>query len=255
MLFGVCAGPQQIPQIKAAGYDFVELPLYPLSCMSDEEFAKVRCLVEENDLPSRVVNLFFGGDAPILREDSTKIVRDYIEAALARAAALGCKIAVIGSGTARRRPDDMPVEVFFDRFATTVRTAIEAADTFGITIVIEPICRKETNTINTISDAIAFTDSIGDERLKLHADTYHMFANGESLDRLAQTKGRLAHLHIARANVDRGVPCEEDVAFLGELGDTLAACNYDGYVSIEATYKDFENEIIASRPLLQKLAR
>jgi sugar phosphate isomerase/epimerase len=136
-----------------------------------------------------------------------------------------------------------------------VRTAIEVADTFGITIVIEPICYKETNTINTISDAIALTDHIGDERLKWHADTYHMFINGESMSELAQTKGRLAHLHVARANEDRGVPCEEDAAFMASLGDTLAAMDYDGYVSIEATYKDFANEIVAVRPLLQKLAR
>ncbi len=255
MLLGVCAGPDQIPQIKAAGYDFVELPLYTISCMSDEEFAKVRHLVEENDLPALVFNLFFGGDAPILREDSTDVVRAYIEAALARAAALGCKVAVIGSGTARRRPDDMPVEVFFDRFATTVRTAIEVADTFGITIVIEPLRAAETNTINTVAQAVAFADSLQDERLRLHADTYHMFCNGESLNALVQTKGRLVHLHVARANEDRGVPCEEDAAFMASLGDTLAAMDYDGYVSIEAAYKDFANEIVAVRPLLQKLAR
>ncbi len=255
MLFGVCAGPQQIPQIKAAGYDFVELPLYPLSCMSDEEFAKVRRLVEENDLPSRVVNLFFGGDAPILREDSTKIVRDYIEAALARAAALGCQVAVIGSGTARRRPDDMPADVFFERFSKTVRTAIEVADTFGITIVIEPLRAAETNTINTVAQAIAFADSIQDERLRLHADTYHMSCNGEPMTEILRTKGRLAHLHIARPNIDRGIPREADRPFVEEVAAVLAACDYDGYVSIEAACTDFDSDIKAARPLLQRLAR
>ena len=255
MLFGICAGPEQIPQIKAAGYDFVELPLYTLSCMSDEAFDRVQQLVAEYALPSLVVNQFFGGDAPILREDSTDVVRTYIQTALARAAALGCKVAVIGSGAARRRPDDMPLDVFHTRFATTIRTAIEVAATFGITIVIEPLCAKDSNTLNTISEAVAFTDSIGDERLQLHADTYHMFINGEAMDALAQTKGRLAHLHVARINEDRGVPCEADAAFLEELGALLAAYDYDGYVSIEAAYRDFENEIVAVRPLLQKLAR
>lgn len=255
MLLGVCAGPDKIPQIKAAGYDFVELPLYMLSCMSDEEFQKVKQLVAENELPALAVNGFFGGDAPILQEDSTDVVRAYIKAALARAAALGCKVAVIGSGAARRRPDDMPLDVFYARFATTVRTAIEVADTYGITIVIEPLRAAETNTINTVAQAVAFADSLQDERLSLHADTYHMSCNGESLMELLRTKGRLAHLHIARPNVDRGIPREADRPFLEELAEMLATCGYDGYVSIEAACTDFESDIQAARPLLQRLAR
>ncbi len=255
MKFGVCGNVQQAAAIKAAGYDFIELPLYHISCLSDEEFAQAKRTLEELELKALTFNLFFGGDAPILQEDSTDVVRAYIKAALARAAALGCKVAVIGSGAARRRPDDMPLDVFYARFATTVRTAIEVADTYGITIVIEPLRAAETNTINTVAQAVAFADSLQDERLRLHADTYHMSCNGESLTELLRTKGRLAHLHIARPNVDRGIPREADRPFVEELAEMLATCGYDGYVSIEAACTDFESDIQAARPLLQRLAR
>ncbi|MBQ7302847.1 MAG: sugar phosphate isomerase/epimerase [Clostridia bacterium] len=255
MKFGVCGNVQQAAAIKAAGYDFIEMPLYPTSCLSDEEFAQVKCTLEEMGLKSLIFNQFFAGDAPILQEDAADTVRPYVRAALARAAALGCQVAVIGSGTARRCPDDMSADVFFERFSKTVRMVIDEAEKWGITIVIEPLRAAETNTINTVAQAIAFADSIQDERLRLHADTYHMSCNGEPMTEILRTKGRLAHLHIARPNIDRGIPREADRPFVEEVAAVLAACDYDGYVSIEAACTDFDSDIKAARPLLQRLAR
>ena len=100
----------------------------------------------------------------------------------------------------------------------------------GITILLEPINRYETNFINTIDQALAFNEKV-ENRLRILFDTFHMNIEAKSFTgELLKVKEKLGHVHIADSN--RWAPgCghinfQDIVHFLDEIG-------YDKYISAE----------------------
>ena len=101
------------------------------------------------------------------------------------------------SGGARRLPDGFPPERGRRQLIDAARLAAEIADRFDITIVMEPLFRKATNTLNSVEEGIAFVDAVTHPRLRLLADLFHMHAEHEPFAHLPQAGARLAHMHLA----------------------------------------------------------
>jgi sugar phosphate isomerase/epimerase len=109
----------------------------------------------------------------------------------------------------------------------------------------------ETNEINFVSECVEAVKELSHPFVRALADFYHMYKVGEGVESIEKTEGLLAHVHIARANEDRGAPNQEDVNDLEKLSKSLKKIGYEGRVSIEAAYKDFEKEIEIAYPLLE----
>ena len=242
MRFGVCAYIDEILTVKKVGYDFLETSLSNIMSMTDEEFEKAKEKVISSGLKVEAFNGFFPGDMPILDDDAVEKVREYTAKALKRAVELGGEIAVMGSGAARRRPDDMDIDTFNIKFERLLKLLAQEAVTAGITVVVEPLSQGDTNTVNTIRDAMPWVKKINHPNLKVLADTCHMHKNQEDFKEIENTEGLLSHVHISRG--DRGVPGLENCESFKPLVEVLKKINYNSRVSIEAMYKDFEKEII-----------
>lgn len=253
MRFGVCTPAHRADIARAHGYDYIEMPLGSLSEMSEEAFKEAYDQLSHAGIASEAFNCFFTGPLNILSPDPADIeaVRTYSRNALARAARLGGKIAVIGSGDARRRPEGVSQEEFDVNFIRLMNMLGDEAAKVGMTVVVEPLNANETNTIITVAEGLELTKRVAHPNVRSLADFFHMFKNGETLEAVEQSGGLLAHVHIARASHDRGVPRAEDAADLARYAAALKKCGYNGRLSIEATYRDFENEIAAARSLLE----
>jgi 5-keto-L-gluconate epimerase len=101
----------------------------------------------------------------------------------------------------------------------------------GVTILLEPLNRYESDYINRVADVAAIAAEIGAPNLKLLADTFHM--NIEEPDIAASLKaagGLLAHVHLVDTNREAPGHGHLDVAaVLAALEET----GYRGYLSFE----------------------
>jgi sugar phosphate isomerase/epimerase len=254
MKIGVCCTDlNKAAFIKSIGYDFIETSLNGLEKMSEEEFSIALKTLKQADIQVEAVNGFYPSDMQILNLEKSDEIRAYCQKALKRASLLGAEIAVMGSGGARKRPDGMSKEEYKKRLFSLLKIMGEEGEKTGITIVVEPLNFMETNEINFVSECVEVVKELSHPFVRVLADFYHMYKVGEGVESIEKTEGLLAHLHIARANEDRGTPNEEDRKDLENIFKTLRKIGYQGRISIEAAYKDFEKEIAIAYPLLEEV--
>ena len=102
----------------------------------------------------------------------------------------------------------------------------------GITIAIEPLNRNECNVINTVEEAYNLAREVNLPNVRILADVYHMYRNGEDLSILGRAGEMLAHVHVADPNT-RMFPGDTDCPYLCDFFATLCEIGYDGCVTIE----------------------
>ncbi len=243
-----------LPAARAAGFDYIELPLSALAGLSEAEFTRVCEALAQNSLPCEACNLFFPAG---LRLTGPRVlveeVRDYLELALARAAAVGARVVVFGSGGARRVPEGFRVEQAWEQLAWMLRQAGDIAAGLGIRIAIEPLNRGETNIINTGAEGYSLAKMVDHPNVGLLLDIYHMVKEGEDFSIAQAAREVLAHAHFAEPTA-RAFPMAVDEtgrAFFGALGKA----GYRGRVSLEAGYRDFQGEARAAVQVMRELAK
>lgn len=112
-----------------------------------------------------------------------------------------------------------------------IRGYADVARGAGVTLLIEPINRYETNFINTVAEAIAFIDSLNCANVGVLEDTFHMNIEESSLDEAIALGGaRLLYVHTADSN--RLAPGLGHVDFVS-LAKTLGRVGYCGYLCAE----------------------
>ena len=245
--FGVCGSIDKMPIVKEQGYDYLEMSFSALTAMSEEEYREVLGMTAQYDMKVEAYNGFFPGDIMIVGENvDYDVIAAHAQKGMKRAAALGGKIAVIGSGRSRKVPEGFDFETAHDQFAKTLRICGEIAEKYGMTIVVEPLQTKETNLINTVAEGMEICQKVNHPAVKCLADFFHVFCSGETLDAIRDGGQMLAHLHIARANEDRCMPTEEDIPKVREWAAAVKANGYSGRLSLEGAYPGDYAQCLAS---------
>ena len=252
MRFGVCTSFDNIPALIDAGYDYLEFNFTSLVEMSDEEFEQAKATVEKYNFYSESFNCFFPWNIRLTGPDvDYDLIASHIRAGMPRAAALGGKICVIGSGGSRKIPDGFDFDTGYDQFARVLGIAGDIAAEYGITIVVEPLQAWETNLINTVEQSIEIVKKVNKPNVKALADFYHVYRSGETLDAIRNNDGWLAHLHLARANDDRAMPYEEDIPKIKEWAEAVKESGYNGNLSLEGSYlPEFDECIRRTRKII-----
>ena len=108
----------------------------------------------------------------------------------------------------------------------------DRADALGITLSLEVVNRYESNLFNTVAGALAFLDELGDPRIKLHVDTYHMNIEESDLFSPVLSAGdRLGYVHIGESH--RGYLGSGTVDF-DAFFRALDLIGYDGPIIFES---------------------
>jgi len=112
-----------------------------------------------------------------------------------------------------------------------IRACAEYAGQKGITLLIEPINRYETNFINSSADGLQLLDEIGDPNVKLLLDTFHMNIEEVDLIKAFQDVGDLlGYVHLADSN--RLAPGQGHLDF-EKILRTLEDIGYQGCLTAE----------------------
>ena len=253
MKFGVCSAPETLSAVRDAGYDYAEWNFSKLAALSEDEFDTVKDTVNRVGLPIEAFNGFFGSGVSLNAGLDLDFVRAHCRRGFARAAALGGKVAVLGSGGARKIPEGYDRTLAEEQFLQALQICGDAAGEVGMTVVLEPLNRRETNFMNSVAEGAAILDRIPHPNLQLLADFYHVAEEKEPLSALIAQKDRIRHLHLALPQT-RLLPTVADSEIGSAWRDCLKAMDYEGRISLEGKASpDFETAIRNAKPFLEGL--
>jgi sugar phosphate isomerase/epimerase len=242
MKLGVCCNVlgETYPLAKECGFDYCEYAFRELFEMSDENFEKVLKNIDEIGLPVIRANGMFWNETKFFGEDkaSKEEIKKMLDTAFPRARKMGIKVLVWGSGPTRKIPDDVLREDAEKELIEFGNMFADYAKEYGMTIVIEPLCKKETNVFNTVKNACEYSRKLNRPEIKVLADNFHMMAESETYEVFEKNMDLLVHTHIAEAEFGsdkvRLVPNEKDELTAKNFILELKKAGYDGTVSIEA---------------------
>lgn len=222
MRFGVCCGLDEAPLALSLGYDYVELGASAIAAAPD--------LAPYRNLTIEATNLFFPASIQLFGAEPDAY-RSYAPVAIERAASLGVRVMVVGSGNSRRAPHGIAPDVAEARFAEVARDLQTMATPHGITIAPESLNRSETNVGNDLG---ALAHGLRAEGVAYTADLYHILfeanADGKPPNLAEQVPFAPAHVHLA--DLPRFAPAVDDesvIAFAHRLRDV----GYAGRISLE----------------------
>jgi len=108
----------------------------------------------------------------------------------------------------------------------------ERAASLGITLALEVVNRYEANLFNTVRGAMAYLDELGDPRIKLHVDTYHMnIEESDLFSPVLDAGDRIGYVHIGESH--RGYLGSGTVDF-DSFFRALQRIGYDGPITFES---------------------
>ena len=172
---------------------------------------------------------------------------------MARAARLGVKIAVVGSGGARKVPEGFDPLRGRRQFAEALARVGDAGLRRGILTVIEPLNRSETNLVNRFQDGAALADELDHPGVRTLIDYYHMAMEEENPSVLLDHPGALHHVHIANPN-GRVFPRNTGESAYEAFFLIWRRAGYDARISIEGKSDDPAKDAPSALSMLRELA-
>jgi sugar phosphate isomerase/epimerase len=167
---------------------------------------------------------------PAVRARTTAFMRHLCELC----AALGGRYLVHGSPGQRRVPQGDTHAQALARATAAWALAGEAAGRCGVTYCIEPLSRDQTDVVNTVAEAVAVVQAVGQPALRTMIDTSSAgLAEDLSVPALIERwlpSGLVAHIQLNDPN--RRAPGQGEMAF-GPVLAALRQGGWEGWVAVE----------------------
>ncbi|OZM82206.1 sugar phosphate isomerase/epimerase [Pseudonocardia sp. MH-G8] len=215
---------------REAGYDILEIPaLDPASI----DIPHTKAVLAGHGVRG-VCSLGLDLDADISSPDPDVVARGQARLADALAVVTGIGGDYLGGAVfSALAKYDRPLDPRGrENMIAGLRTLAREAAGHGVTVGLEPVNRYESNAINTVADALAVIDEVGEPNVVVHLDVYH--ANIEETDFVSPVReagSRLGYVHIGESHRGYlGTGTIDFPAFFGALRDT----GYSGPVTFES---------------------
>jgi sugar phosphate isomerase/epimerase len=243
MKFGICTPWTNAQSVAAAGWDYIEESVQAIlqGTVDDANWTQAQ-KITASELPVPVANLLVpaaikitgpAADLPTLQKYMTRV--------LSRAPGVGIKTLVFGSGGARNVPDGFDRVAALNQIIEFLRISAPIAARHGVTIVIEPLNRRECNIINSVEEAIVYIKTVNHPNVQCLVDSYHFWLENEPLESLENAMPWIRHVHLADTE-GRVAPGQSGKADYLPFFRVLKNGGYDSLMSFEGTAMlDFEN--------------
>ena len=160
---------------------------------------------------------------------------------------------VFGSSGAKNVPEGFPYDQAWQQIVQAMQIAAPIAAQHGITIVIEPLNKKEANIVLNGAEGLRLAREIDRPSVQLLIDFYHMALEGESPDILLAAGDAIRHTHISTAPA-RTYPITAEPGYLPFFAN-LKAIGYGGRISVEARTDNFQADAAAALAVLRQLGK
>lgn len=237
MQFGICATLEDAAKVKAAGADFLEGNAQTVFRGMEEKWEKPKI-----EMPLAACNALVSAVLKITgMEAQPPKLWEYLERVCQRAQSCGVEVLVFGSAGARNVPEGFDREKAKTQLLDFLRAAGWAAKDRGITVVIEPLEKKESNILHTVGECMELVKLVNLPSVQCLVDSYHFWANGDSLESLRQALPHIYHVHVADLD-GRVAPGMSGKANYQPLFRVLKEGGYNRCISIEALNFDITKD-------------
>ncbi|MDR1676255.1 MAG: sugar phosphate isomerase/epimerase [Tannerella sp.] len=240
---GICTSIENASILKEAGCSYAEIGIsgFFVPDRPDSAFVPNREKAATCVLPVSAGNIFFPGNLRLTGPDvDLEKTLAYVDVAMRRAQQTGTKIFVLGSGGSRRIPDGFDRETAVEQFTELCRRIALLGEKYGVTVVLEPLRKEETNLIHTVREGMEIVRAVNHPNLQVLADFYHMACAGEDAQALVEAGASLHHCHIAE-KTGRTAPGVHGDDFTPYF-KALKQINYRGSLSIECNWTRLEEQ-------------
>jgi sugar phosphate isomerase/epimerase len=250
---GIIAPLEQDSIVYAAGFrmlgESVGRMLSP--SLTEEQFQQNLLRIKNAKCRVVLCNIFFPGNIKIAGPsvDENRVL-GYADTVFLRAKKAGIPLIVLGSGGARRIPDDYdPVKAKTDFVPLCRKLAILAAK-YGISIALESLESAESNFLISLKSAAEVVRMVDQPNFKLNADIFHMMREGESPQSIVDAADVLVYCEIAEKQ-KRSLPGVQGDDFKPWLR-ALRKANYKSHIFIEGNTTDPGNDMPLSFKFLTR---
>ncbi len=235
MLFGMYAPTENASAMKVAGWDFVEGNIIELlqGELTDDQWqgaaravkAPIPLLAANRLLPPHIKPVGPTFDLPKLQQ--------YMQRVISRAARIGMKTLVFGSGVARTVPAGFDRASARDQLLDFIRMSTEIAAKHGVLIVAEPLNRAECNIMNGVPECMEYVRAVNHPNFQCLVDSYHVWLDNDPLEPLTENVPWLKHVHVSDVE-NRNVPSPHTPHDYQAFFNALKKGGYDGPIAVES---------------------
>ncbi|MCZ4222121.1 sugar phosphate isomerase/epimerase family protein [Pedobacter rhodius] len=219
--------------------------------LSEEKFKQNLDLIKKAKGKLYMCNVMFPGQMKIAGPDVIEqTVLTYAEGLFSRAEQAGVGVIILGSGTARRLPDNYDVNKAQADFVSLFKKIAVLAAKHKVKIALENLQSSETNFLTSLKSAAEVVRLVNHPNFRLNADIFHMRREGESPQSIIDAKDLLIHCEIAE-NEARTLPGIKGDDFKPYL-QALKKAKYKGPIFIEANTNFSPSDIALSFKFLTK---
>lgn len=242
MQIGICASPEELRDFASLDYVEANVQSFLVPQQDEAAFAARREAAKACPAPISAANCFLPGGmkstGPAVDDAALDV---YAQTAFRRAAQVGINIIVFGSGGSRQVPAGWDHARATDQLVRFLgRVGPWAADQ-GVTLVLEPLNRDETNIVNTLDEGLAIVQAVNAPGVRLLADLYHMLREEETPEALRRAGRWLSHTHLAeKANrTPPGIAGDDFRPFLAVLKEI----GFDDRMSLECRWENLPAQL------------
>ena len=157
--------------------------------------------------------------------------RDYLDSLIRFCGDLGGRVLIFGSPKQRDVYEGLTYDQAWDYARETFAHCADTAVDSGVYLCIEALAKRETEFINTITEAVRMVNEVGKPHFRAMIDIKAILDDGRPLPEIIEEAAPYAmHVHANDAS-GRG-PGMGDTDFV-PIAAALRKIGYDGYVSVE----------------------
>ena len=228
--------PSAISNLRKEGFDCIQLPLYRLMDLNEDEFSKVKEDIRGEELFPEVCVSPLPPDAYVSQRGFNMYVwTEFLKKAVRRASECGCKKIVWNDGRARVLPLEGDVGGIKEQVLQFLYLLCEFGDNFNISILVEPLGAKRTNFLNSMKEIDDFLHLVSKENISSVISLRELPEIGLEIENLNAYARLISHVQIENPTItvgDRRAPRREDKYDYGHFLNALQAMGYNGVITL-----------------------
>ena len=229
---GICTDFTNLPDARALGYDFAEVPLCELAALSDNYFDEFSAWCAGSGMRIQAVNRMLPEGMNIVGPDVRAAeLHDYLSRAFARLKRLNARVVTLDAALNRTVPEGYDYPMAWRQLGNFLRLCQGHARENGLVIAAEPLRKTDCNLLNLVSEATLLSGLLQLNNVGVAANTGSMAMAAESVASLKQCGDSLCHVHIEHP-LTRRMPREGDGEDYFKLMRILKKGGYAGGVSV-----------------------